>query len=80
MNLQSCFNCLTLAHCFSSMYSESSTVLIVLEAISLLTVKVSDESRVLPKQVDYSIRPSIKKTPTEAGVPCPVQPTKANRT
>lgn len=58
------------------------------EAISLLTVKVSDgeqagfgnyRSYKLITQKNF-IRPSIKKTPTEAGVPCPVQPTKANRT
>lgn len=58
------------------------------EAISLLTVKVSDgeqagfgnyRSYKLITQKNF-IRPSIKKTPTEAGVPCPVQPIKANRT
>ncbi|CAM7365406.1 hypothetical protein CISEMA079M_07555 [Citrobacter sedlakii] len=58
------------------------------EAISLLTVKVSDGDKgglVITAvtssitQKDF-IRPSIKKTPTEAGVPCPALPTKANRT
>ncbi|CCF86581.1 hypothetical protein SS209_00248 [Salmonella enterica subsp. enterica serovar Senftenberg str. SS209] len=46
---------------------ENKQGLVITEVTSLITQK-------------NFIRPSIKKTPTEAGVPCPVQPTKANRT